>query len=438
MPKEIFYWDKNTETLSAQELKKMQLAHLKQSVHYAMHTAFYNHRLKKAGIRSASDIKSLDDLKRIPFTSKDDLRQCYPNGLLAVNMQDVVRVHTSSGTTGTPTVIYHTQEDIKHWAELVARCIIATGADKNDIFQNMMTYGLFTGGLGLHYGAERAGLTVIPSSAGNTKRQLSLMKDFKATVVHATPSYLLHIYSKLEECGFSKKDLCLKKAYVGAEPYSDNTRKKIEALYDIDVYNSYGLSELNGPGVSFECVYKNGMHLWEDSYILEVIDPKTGNILPEEKEGEIVLTHLTRRATPLLRYRTRDLAFVYKGACKCKRTHRRISRITGRTDDMLIVNGVNMYPSQIEEIIMRIPEVGNNYQIHLEKEGTLDKLIVKVEIYSKLFTGDVAQLDTIKEKIKNELRASIIISPVIELHEPGVLPEFEGKAKRVVDNRDKL
>ena len=383
-------------------------------------------------------MKSLADLEKIPFTTKDDLRECYTDGLLSVNMDEVIRLHTSSGTTGIPTVIYHTRHDLDCWTELVARSIVATGAGKKDMFQNMMTYGLFTGGLGLHYGAERVGMTVIPIGGGNTKRQMQLMKDFKTTVVHITPSYMLHIFSKLEEYGFSLNDLNLKKAYMGAEPYSENTRRKIEKLFNIDAYNSYGLSEMNGPGVAFECVYKTGMHTWEDAYILEIIDPKSGEEFGEEKEGEIVFTTLDRRATPLLRYRTRDLAFVYKGLCKCRRTHRRLSRITGRTDDMLIVNGVNVFPSQIEEVIMRIPEVGNNYQVQLEKEGALDKLIVKVEIYSKMFKGDLKEIDALKEKIKSELKASIIINPVMELHEPGSLPVFEGKAKRVVDLRTKI
>jgi phenylacetate-CoA ligase len=267
---------------------------------------------------------------------------------------------------------------------------------------------------------------------------MQLMKDFQTTVVHATPSYMLHIGSKLAECGFSLKDLKLKKAYLGAEPYSENTRHKIEKMFSIDVYNSYGLSEMNGPGVAFECVYKCGMHAWEDSYILEIIDPETSHSLGEEKEGEVVFTTLRRSATPILRYRTRDLAFIYKGACKCGRTHRRLSRITGRSDDMLIINGVNVFPSQIEEVVMRIPEVGNNYQIHVEKDGALDKLIVKVEIYSKLFTGDLKALDSLKVKIVDELRASIVIKPLVELHEPESLPVFEGKAKRVVDVRPKL
>lgn len=436
--KETGFWDKDIETIQKAALEKLQLKYLRETVALALKTPFYKKRLSKAGITYASDIKTLADLDKIPFTTKNDLREAYPKGLLAVPESEVVRLHTSSGTTGIPTVIYHTKADIDFWAELVARSIVATGATNLDVFQNMMTYGLFTGGLGLHYGAEKAGLTVIPVGGGNTKRQLQLMKDFGTTIVHATPSYMLHIHSKLQEHGLSLKDLRLKKAYLGAEPYSENTRKKIEKLFKIDAYNSYGLSEMNGPGVAFECIHKHGMHVWEDSYILEIINPKTGESLPEEKEGEIVFTNIRRHATPLLRYRTRDLAYVYKGQCRCRRTFRRISRITGRTDDMLIVNGVNVFPSQIEEVVMRIPEVGNNYQVYLEKDGALDKLIVKVEIYSKMFSGDVSQLDALKGKIKDELRASIVINPIVELHEPGRLPVFEGKAQRVVDNRTKL
>jgi phenylacetate-CoA ligase len=281
-------------------------------------------------------------------------------------------------------------------------------------------------------------MTVIPIGGGNTKRQLQLMKDFKTTVLHITPSYMLHIHSQLKECGVPLKDLCIKKAYMGAEPYSENTRKKIEELYHIDAYNSYGLSEMNGPGVAFECTEKRGMHVWEDAYIMEVIDPKTGKRVPDEVEGELVFTTLRREATPILRYRTRDIAFVYKGACPCGRTHRRISRIMGRTDDMLIINGVNVYPSQIEGVLMRIPQVGTNYQIAVEKEGALDKITVKVEIYSKLFKGDLNEIEKLKERIKDDLRASIVVRAVVELHEPGSLPVFEGKAKRVVDTRPKF
>ncbi len=435
---ELLYRDAELETIERSSLKTLQLKQLRDTVHQALKTDFYKRRLKRAGIICGDDIKSLEDLERIPFTTKDDLRECYPEGLLAVNKSEVVRVHTSSGTTGTPTVIYHTKSDLDSWTELVARSIVASGASKEDVFQNMMTYGLFTGGLGLHYGAERVGLTIIPAGPGNTLRQLQLLKDFRTTIVHATPSYMLHIASKLDEFGFKTEDFCLKKAYLGAEPYSENTRKKVEKLFSIDVYNSYGLSEMNGPGVSFECVYKCGMHTWEDAYILEIIDPRSGRSLGDEKEGEIVLTTLKRKASPILRYRTRDLAMIYKGPCRCKRTHRRLSRIVGRTDDMLIVNGVNVFPSQIEEVIMRIPEVGNNYQVCLEKDGALDKLIVKAEIYSKMFKGDISQLDSLKDKIKDNLRASIVLNPIVELHEPGSLPVFEGKAKRVVDNRTKI
>ena len=435
---DVNYWSQELETLEPESLRQLQLRRLKETVGHALRTPFYQRRLGKVGIRCPDDVKSLEDVQRIPFTTKDDLRENYPRGVLAVDYSQVVRIHTSSGTTGTPTVIYHTREDLNHWTDLVARCIVATGATQHDVFQNMMSYGMFTGGLGLHYGAERVGMTVIPVGGGNTKRQIQLMKDFRTTVMHITPSYSLHVHSKLGESGVSVKDLALKKAYLGAEPYSENTRKKVEELYGIDVYNSYGLSEMNGPGVSFECVYKCGMHTWEDEYILEVIDPNTGEVLGEEQEGEIVFTTLAREATPLLRYRTRDLACVHSGPCACGRTHRRLSRITGRSDDMLIVNGVNVFPSQIEEVVMRIPEVGTNYQIRLEKDAALDKLIVEVEIYSKMFTGDVRKLDALRTKIKDELRASIILNPIVELHEPGSLPVFEGKAKRVVDNRTKL
>jgi phenylacetate-CoA ligase len=369
---------------------------------------------------------------------KDDLRQNYPKGLLSVDTSEVVRIHTSSGTTGIPTVIYLSAKDLDAATDIMARSIYATGADKTDILQNMMSYGLFTGGLCMHYGAERVGLMVIPAAGGNTKRQVSLMKDFRTTILHITPSYLLHVHSKLAEYGVEVSDLALKKAFIGAEPHSENTRRKIEELFKIDAYNSYGLSEMNGPGVAFECVFKSDLHLWEDAYIVEIINPKTGKPVPDGQEGEVVLTNLIRHAMPLMRYRTRDLAFLHTEPCDCGRTHRRLSRILGRTDDMLIINGVNVFPSQIEEVIMKIPEVGTNYQICVEKDGALDRLIVKVELYSKMFLGEAKQIDNLKSKIGEELKASITIKPAIELHEPGSLPAFEGKAVRVVDTRPKL
>jgi phenylacetate-CoA ligase len=378
---------------------------------------------------------SLADIRKLPFTTKDDLRSAYPEGLLGVPKEEVVRLHASSGTTGTPTVIYHTMDDIDNWTDLTARSVLCTGARPGDVFQNMMTYGLFTGGLGLHYGAERAGLLVIPASSGNTKRQFKLMRDFKTTAVHATPSYLLHIRSRMDEEGISPGDLSLRKAFVGAEPHSEKIRQKIEELLNIDVYNSYGLSEMNGPGVAFECTYKQGMHVWEDAYILEVINPETLESLPDGEEGELVFTTLNRRATPLIRYRTRDLSAVYPEVCRCGRIHRRIKRIKGRTDDMLIINGVNVFPSQIEDVIMKMREIGTNYQIVVEKAGSLDRITVKTEVGPAVFSDDTRDLNKLRNRIRENLKASIAIAPMVELHEPGVLPVSEGKAVRVVDNR---
>jgi phenylacetate-CoA ligase len=332
-------------------------------------------------------------------------------------------------------VIYHTQHDLDGWTELVARCIVATGATRRDVLQNMTNYGLFTGGLGLHYGAERVGMLVIPVSSGNTSRQIQLMRNFHTSVVHATPSYLLHLHSALAREGVESGQLSLRKAFIGAEPHSEETRRKIENLFGIEAYNSYGLSEMNGPGVAFECVYKTGLHLWEDAYILEIIDPQTLQPLAEGETGEIVMTTLQRQATPLLRYRTRDLSHLVSGYCPCGRGHRRLARIKGRSDDMLIINGVNVFPSQIEDVLMKILEVGANYVIQLEKRGSLDRLVVKTEIDARLFTGDPDALDDLRERISELLRSAILVKPVVELHEPGSLPVSEGKAQRVVDLR---
>lgn len=423
------------ETISREDLESLQLERLKELVDRALKTDFYKEKLKQKGINSGSDIKSLKDIEKISFTSKNDLREAFPYGLLAVDKKDVCRLHASSGTTGIPTVIYHTKEDINTWTGLLSRSLAATGCSSDDVIQNMMTYGLFTGGLGVHYAAEELGMMVIPASSGNTKKQITMLKDFGATVVHATPSYLLHLYVKLEEAGIKPSDLKLKKALVGAEPHSEDVRLKIQELYGMDVYNSYGLSEMNGPGVAFECEEKNGMHLWEDSFLLEIIDPETGEVLPEGEEGELVLSTLTRQATPLLRYRTRDLTRIIPGSCSCGRTHRRLARIKGRSDDMLIINGVNVFPSQIEEVIMSLKEMGNNYQIIVQKAGALDKLIVKTEVTAEVFTDDTRDLEKLKKKIVENLSASIFIKPVIELHESGSLPVYEGKAVRVFDER---
>ncbi|MDR1900938.1 MAG: phenylacetate--CoA ligase, partial [Treponema sp.] len=339
--------------------------------------------------------------------------------------------------TGTPTTIYFNREDIARWTSFVARCIYGTGCTKSDVFQNMITYGLFTGGLGFHAGGEEVGMLVIPSGAGNTSRQFRLMQDFSVTVVHATPSFLLHLEAKMKEEGVRRESLSLKRAFAGAEPYSEDTRRRIEELLHIDVYNSYGLSEMNGPGVAFECQCKNGLHIWEDGYIAEIVDPDTLENVEDGETGELVLTCLCREAAPILRYRTRDLSAFYTEPCPCGRTHRRLHRIKGRSDDMLIINGVNVFPSQIEEVIMGIREVGNNYLIVVEKEGALDRLTVKTEVGPNIFMDDARPLNALKERIRKTLQASVTINPRVELHESGSFPVSEGKAVRVRDMRKK-
>lgn len=427
-------WNPEIETISRSELEKLQLERLKKSLQLAMRAPYYQKLFKDHKINPDS-IRTLDHIKDFPFLTKNDLRLSYPDGMVAVPRSEIVRMHASSGTTGKPTVIFYTQNDINSWADLVARCMVATGATKEDVFQNMMGYGLFTGGLGLHYGAERLGCMVIPSASGNTLRQIQLMQDFGTTIIHITPSYALHLAEEIAAQGINPRDLTVKKAYLGAEPYSEATRNKIEEQWGLFAYNSYGLSELNGPGVAFECESRSGMHLWEDYYYMEVINPETGENLPDGEEGELVLTHLNREAMPMIRYRTRDLTRIIPDPCKCGRTHRRIDRIKGRTDDMIIVGGVNVFPSQIETVLMNIPEVGNNYQIVLEREGGLDKIHIKVELYSKMFTGDIKALENLKKTIVERLRALIVVTPKVELLEPGSLPPSTGKAVRVIDNR---
>ncbi|HRZ24831.1 MAG TPA: phenylacetate--CoA ligase [Candidatus Contendobacter sp.] len=428
-------WNPAIEFMEREALERVQFANLRQTVAWALKTPFYRRRLAEVGLTHPEDLSSLRELRNLPYTTKDDLRAAYPDGLLAVDVEQAVRLHTSSGTTGMPTVIYHTRRDLDCWTELMARCIVAAGATARDVFQNMTNYGMFTGGLGLHYGAERVGMLVIPASSGNTSRQIQLMRNFQTTVVHATPSYLLHLHTALVGEGVTVDQLKLRKAFIGAEPHSEETRRKIETLFGIQAYNSYGLSEMNGPGVAFECVHQTGLHLWEDAFILEIIDPQTLQPLPEGQTGEIVMTTLQRQATPLLRYRTRDLSHLVSGHCPCGRSHRRLARLKGRSDDMLIVNGVNVFPSQIEDVLMKTPEVGTNYLIQLEKRGSLDRLVIKTEIYAKLFTGDPRTLDDLRERISEALRSVILVKPTVELHEPGSLPVSEGKAKRVVDLR---
>ncbi|MCL2185643.1 MAG: phenylacetate--CoA ligase [Treponema sp.] len=431
------YWNEKIEKMARVDLNALQLQKLKTEIGYALRTSFYKERLIKAGIQSPDDIKTLDDLNKIPFTTKDDLRDGFPYGFLSIPKEEVIRLHASSGTTGIPTTIYFNKDDIKNWADYMARCIYATGSTKEDVFQNMITYGLFTGGLGFHQGGEEVGMLVIPAGAGNTSRQFKMMQDYGTTVLHATPSFLLHLETKMKEAGIARESLHLKRAFAGAEPYSEDTRKRIEALLKVDVYNSYGLSEMNGPGVAFECQCKDGLHIWEDGYIAEIVNPDTLLPVKNGETGELVLTILCREATPILRYRTRDLTSFYTEQCACGRTHRRLKRITGRSDDMLIINGVNVFPSQIEEVIMGMKEVGNNYLIVVEKDGALDKLIVKTEVSEGIFMDDSRSLNAIKERIRETLQASISINPKVELHEKGTLPVSEGKAVRVNDTRPK-
>ncbi|MDR0382772.1 MAG: phenylacetate--CoA ligase [Spirochaetaceae bacterium] len=432
---EFQYWHPDREKIGREELRSLQLDALKKSVAGALRTDFYGKRLAESGISSADDITSLDDVRRIPVTTKNDLRAAFPYGMLAVDKSEVVRLHASSGTTGVPTTIYFSRNDIASWSGLVARSIYSTGCTEADVFQNMITYGLFTGGLGFHYGGEEVGMLVIPSGPGNTTRQFRLMRDFGTTVVHATPSFLLHVESRMRDEGVRRDSLSLKRAFAGAEPYSEDARRRIEELLQIDVFNSYGLSEMNGPGVAFECQCKNGMHLWEDAFLAEIIDPDTMETLPDGETGELVLTTLSREAMPVLRYRTRDMTAFYTEPCPCGRVQRRIRRIKGRSDDMLIINGVNIFPSQIEEVVMGMKEVGNNYLIIVEKDGFLDRLTVKTEVNAETFKDDSRKLNALREKIRHTLQTTITVNPRVELVESNSLPVSEGKAKRVLDSR---
>jgi phenylacetate-CoA ligase len=345
-------------------------------------------------------------------------------------------MHASSGTTGSPTCVFYTKNDVQTWADLMARCMHGVGIRPEDVFQNMSGYGLFTGGLGIHYGAERLGCCTIPAGAGNSKRQIKLLKDFHVSVIHIIPSYALHLATVFETMGMAPRSLDLRIAIIGAEPHSEAVRQRIEEIYGIKAYNSYGLSEMNGPGVAFECQEQNGMHIWEDAYVAEILDPKTLEPVPDGEVGELVLTTLTREGMPLIRYRTRDLTRFLPGECPCRRQHRRLDRILGRADDMIIIKGVNVYPLQIERVLMGIPEVGQNYLIVLEREGFLDQMRIKVEVKDEFFVEDMRVLKGLQQSIARKLRDEILITPHVDLVEHNSLPRSEGKAKRVDDRRE--
>ncbi|MBM4333217.1 MAG: phenylacetate--CoA ligase [Deltaproteobacteria bacterium] len=430
------FWEKEIETIPERELHRLQLGRLKKTLKQAGKSPAYGKIFKTHRI-SLDKIKTLNDLKRVPFTTKEDLRKNFPYGFVTMAKEKIVRVHSSSGTTGRATAVFHTVNDLEGWANLVARCMFMTGVRKGDVFQNMVGYGLFTGGLGFQYGAERLGALTIPSGSGNSKRQITLMGDFETTVIHIIPSYALHLWKVFAEMGLDpRKDTKLRIALIGAEPHSDATRQRIEEMYGVQAFNSYGLSEMNGPGVAFECPEKSGMHFWEDHFIVEVIDPKTQKVLPDGEEGELVFTTLMREAMPLIRYRSKDLAAIFPEPCRCGRRHRRISRIKGRSDDMFILKGVNIFPLQIDMVLMNIPEVGTNYQVVLEREDFQDKMVVRVEVRPEFFRGELRQLENLRRQISESLKSEILVTPKVELVEPDTLPKSEGKAVRVVDRRE--
>jgi phenylacetate-CoA ligase len=426
--------EKEIEIIAKKDLIDYQVRMLNQSINQAAKSEYY----KGVFGDRIPEISSPEDMKKLPFTTKEDMRGSFPYGLLSIDKSRVVRLHSSSGTTGNPTVVYHTREDLDQWANLVARCMYMVGVRETDVFQNIMGYGLFTGGLGFHYGAEKLGVMTIPIGPGNSKRQIWFMREFGTTVVHILPSYALRLYTHFTEMGLDpKKDTKLRTAFIGAEPHTESVRKKIEELYGIKAYNSYGLSEMNGPGVAFECQEQDGMHVWEDGFYAEIIDPVTGEVLPDGEQGELVLTTLKRTAMPVIRYRTRDLTRIIKGGCKCGRTHKRIDRIKGRSDDMLIINGVNIFPMQIESIITKYPESGHNYVIEIKKENFMDKVIVKIEINERMFDDSFRQIEHLQKRMAEDLKNELGINPIVYFVQPESLPQSEGKAQRVCDLRNK-
>ena len=430
------YWNKKVETATRDELRKHQLRLLKEKVKFCYeNTAFYRNRFKSAGI-SPSDIKTLEDAQKIPFTVKDDLRDTYPFGMVAVHLDDIVEIHASSGTTGNPVVGAYTQNDMDVWAELMARSLYATGVRRQDVIHNAYGYGLFTGGLGFHYGAQKIGSTIIPVSGGMTERQIKLMKDLGSTVLCCTPSYAIYLAEAMNEVGVDpRKDLKLRIGHFGAEPWSERIRERVEKELGVEAFDIYGLTELCGPGVSVECSEHNGLHIWEDHFLVETIDPKTGDVLPAGEEGELVFTTLTKTGLPLLRFRTRDISVIETEKCDCGRTHSRMMRVTGRSDDMLIIRGVNVFPSQIEYVIMGFPELAAQYQIVLDRPGALDVFTIKAELTEQTSKSTPEELNVLKLKIRQKVSNITGISPIVELVKPGEIPRSVGKAKRVLDLR---
>ena len=429
------FFNPELETMDREQIEKLQLERLKTTVEHCMHSAFYKQRFKEAGLEPG-DIRSLDDIRKIPFTTKQDLRDTYPFGMASVPLSQCVRLHSSSGTTGNPTVILHTQKDLDEWANAVARCLWMVGCRPDDVFQNTSGYGMFTGGLGFQYGAERLGMLTVPAAAGNTRRQLKFFTDFGTTVVHAIPSYATRIYEVMQQEGIDpRRDTKLRTLVIGAEPHSEEQRRRIQDMLGVKAYNSFGMSEMCGPGVAFECKEQNGMHIWEDYYIVEIVDPKTLEPVPDGEIGELVLTTINREAMPLLRYRTRDMTRIIPGECPCGRHHKRIDRMKGRSDDMIVLRGVNIFPIQVEQVLMRYKELGSNYLITLKTDEVNDSMTVEVELAQSYTGGHDAQKALIKS-ITSRLHDEILITPLVMLLQPGSLAQSEGKAVRVKDVRN--
>ena len=428
------YWEKELETLERKGLEKLQAARLEKTLRLAATSPHYG-RIP-AIKRHAAAPKSIEYLRDLPFTTKEDLRRDFPWGFLCADKREVVRLHSSSGTTGNPTVVYHNRHDLASWANLMARSMFAAGVRDADVFQNICGYGLFTGGLGFQYGAERLGCLTIPAGSGNSLRQIKLMRDFGTTVVHAIPSYLGRLFEVFHEEHLDpRRDTRLHTLVIGAEPHTEEHRRRIEEMFGVRAYNSFGLSEMNGPGVAFECTEQNGLHIWEDAFVVEIIDPETLQPLADGETGELVLTTLDRQAMPLIRYRTRDLTRIVPGACRCGRTHRRLDRICGRSDDMFIVKGCNIFPMQVEGVLMKLPEVGGDYRITLETIDDQDEMIVEVEVRKEWFRGDLDLLDRLQRNITRQIRDEVNVRPLVRLVEPGSIPKAEGKAVRVFDRR---
>jgi len=433
-----YRFDAAAENMPREKLRALQLQRLKQTVKNAWENVPLHRKRMKAKRIAPADIRSLEDLARLPFTVKGDLRDHYPFGMFARPMDEVVRVHASSGTTGKPTVVGYSRNDIATWAELMARTMSCAGARPGDVIHNAYGYGLFTGGLGAHYGGERLGATVVPMSGGNTERQILLMQDFGARVLCATPSYALSIAEVAESQGVDLRKSKLEIGIFGAEPWSEAMRKELDARLGIKAVDIYGLSEIMGPGVAAECVeVRDGLHGWEDHFLFEVIDPDTGKDVPEGVSGELVITTLTKEALPMLRYRTRDITRVTSERCGCGRTHLRIQRITGRNDDMLIIRGINVYPSQVEAVLVGFPDVAPHYQLVVERRGVMDHLTVEVEIAPAL-SGTMAAYDVIGEKVRHHIKSMVGVTTEVVVKQPGDIPRSQGKAVRVRDLRPKL